>query len=148
MRRLAAMFYDWVLLIAVILVAVTAFTISIDLLLGKNASIEALQHPLLKLLYQAYLLVVAALFYIWFWTHGGQTLGMKVWKLKIVSYKQQNIHFRQALLRFLLAVLSCLPFGLGLFWALFNRDKLSLYDQWSKTCLITIESQTVSSTYE
>jgi len=75
-RRLSAMIYDWMLLIAVILVAVSVFTLSIDMIFGENTSNTILQNPVIKLLYQIYLLSVGSFFYIWFWTHGGQTLGM------------------------------------------------------------------------
>ncbi len=144
LQRLAAMFYDWVLLIAVILVAVTVFTLSVDLLFGNNTSQELLQQTWAKLLYQLYLLAVAALFYGWFWTHGGQTLGMKVWKLKIVGFEYETISIRQSLLRLVYAVISCLPLGLGFFWMLFNKKKLTLYDIWSKSHLVMIEPQKIS----
>ena len=143
-RRLGAIFYDWMLLIAVILVAVTVFTVAIDMLFGSNASQEVLQDPLVKLLYQLYLLLVAGIFYVWFWTHGGQTLGMKVWKIKIVDNNLGTISFKQAMLRLLYAVISCLPLGLGLFWMLFNPQKQTLYDRWSKTQLVMVETRKVN----
>ena len=141
LRRLAAMFYDWVLLTAIILVAVTVFTLSIDLVFGNNTSQNLLQQTWVKLLYQLYLLSVAALFYAWFWTHGGQTLGMKVWKLRITGFEGEKISIRQALLRLLYVLISCLPLGLGFFWMLLNKKKLTLYDIWSKSHLVMLESE-------
>ena len=147
-RRLAAMFYDWVLLVAVILVAVTVFTMTTDLIFGKNTSNDILQVPLAKLFYQLYLGTISGLFYAWFWTHGGQTLGMKVWKLKIVDSTHNSISLKQALIRLFYIVLSCIPFGLGFFWMLFNKQKLTLYDSLSKTQLVIIVPETVSSSAE
>ena len=144
-RRLASIFYDWVLLVAVILVAVTVFTLGVDLLLGKNASQEILQHPVGKLLYQFYLLLVGGLFYIWFWTHGGQTLGMKVWKIKLVDNELKPVTARQATLRLLVAVASCIPLGLGFFWMLFNQQRQTLYDRWSNSQLVETETGSVNS---
>ena len=140
-RRLAVIFYDWVLLSAVILVAVSLFTILTDLLLGKGSSQQLLQTSWIKVLYQLYLLLIGMLFYVWFWTHGGQTLGMKVWKVKIVDNKGNQPGFKQALLHLLLAILTNLPFGLGFIWLVFHAEKQTLYDTWSKTRLIQLEKQ-------
>lgn len=140
-RRLAVMFYDWVLLSAVILVAVTLFTIVADLLLGEGASQQLLQTSWIKVLYQVYLLLIGMLFYLWFWTHGGQTLGMKVWKVKIVDQNGDQPGLKQAFLHLLLAVVTNLPFGLGFIWLLFHPEKQTLYDTWSKTRLIQLENQ-------
>lgn len=144
-RRLAAIFYDWVLLIAVILVAVTLYTVATNLLFGENAAADLLKPLWAKLLYQLYLVSVGCLFYIWFWTHGGQTLGLKVWKLKIVDFNLQPVSTRKALLRLLLAVASCIPLGLGLVWQLFDRQKMTLYDRWSGTQLVSVEHHKVNS---
>ena len=138
------MFYDWVLLTAVHLVAVTVFTMGTDTIFGENTSNDLLQNPLAKLLYQFYLLTVSGLFYAWFWTHGGQTLGMKVWKLKITDEQHNNITFIQAVSRLLYTLLTCIPAGLGFFWMLFNVRKLTLYDSLSKTRLIVTDTKNIS----
>ena len=133
---MAAGFYDSVLLLAIILVAVSLFTIGIELTFGKNASAEMLQNPWIKLLYQLYLIVVSALFFIWFWSNGGQTLGMKVWKLRLINAENHPLTYRQASLRLFMLVITCLPFGIGFFWMLFSGDKRTLYDRWSATQML------------
>ena len=135
-RRIAAGFYDLVLLVAIVLVAVSVFTIAVELMLGKNTSSEILQIPLVKLLYQLYLIGVSALFFIWFWSNGGQTLGMKVWKLRLVNSENQPLNYRQASLRLLMLVITCLPLGIGFLWMLFSNEKKTLYDRWSATRMI------------
>ena len=132
-RRLAAIIYDWLLLIAVILVAVSIFTISIDIIFGDHTSNNLLQNPLTKIIYQLYLVAVGVFFYVWFWTHGGQTLGMKVWKIKVVNLEGKTLSTKQALSHLFFALISCIPFGIGFFWALISQDKRTLYDRWSKT---------------
>ena len=140
MRRLAAIIYDLFLLIAVILVAVSIFTIVVESVAGQSSSGELLENPVILLIYQLYLSVVSALFYIWFWTHGGQTLGLKVWKLKVVDSEHlQQPDMRKALLRLIWAVVTCVPFGIGYIWALFNKERLTLYDQLSGTRLVQLE---------
>ena len=119
-RHFAAMFYDWFLLIAVILVAVTLFTVPVGMLFGSDSTEALLTHPVSKLAYQLYLLSVGLFFYVWFWVHGGQTLGLKVWKLKLINTDGHTPTYRQALLRIMIACITCLPFGFGFFWKLFN----------------------------
>jgi len=135
LRRLAAFFYDLVLLIAIILFAVTVFTLLVDMLFGENAANRVLANPLAKIAYQAYLLAIAVLFYAWFWSHGGQTLGMKVWKLKLFTSAHTEPPFRLALKRVFFAIITCLPMGLGFFWSLFNPQRQTLYDLWTGTVM-------------
>lgn len=138
-RHFAAMFYDWFLLIAVILVAVTAFTLPLDMIFGSDTSTTILNNPIGKTTYQLYLVFVGVIFYLWFWVHGGQTLGLKVWKMKLVRMDGQALSYQQAILRIFLAIITCMPVGIGFFWKLFNNEKLTLYDRWSQTRLIRID---------
>ncbi|PCI21507.1 MAG: hypothetical protein COB62_03300 [Piscirickettsiaceae bacterium] len=124
-RRLAVMLYDGLLIIALFFVATIA-------LLPFNQG-EAFQPN--SLAYSIYLLVVSFLFYGWFWTHGGQTLGLIAWKMHIVSESGQAITWKQALIRFFVAIFSWGILGLGLFWALFNSKKLTWHDIASKSHL-------------
>ncbi|MBT8438916.1 MAG: RDD family protein [Gammaproteobacteria bacterium] len=139
MRRLAAILYDVFLLGAVILVAVSLFTIVVESIAGQSSSGELLQIPWIKVVFQLYLFVVSALFYLWFWTHGGQTLGLKVWKLKVVDNDLCEPDIKKAGLRLVWAIVTCIPFGLGYLWALFNKERLTLYDQLSGTRLVQLE---------
>jgi uncharacterized RDD family membrane protein YckC len=56
-----------------------------------------------------YLLSVCFLFFGWFWTHGGQTLGMRAWKIRLQRTDGKGLGWWQALLRFFLASLWILP---------------------------------------
>lgn len=117
-RRLAAIFYDLCLLFAVCFVATA-------LLLPFNAG-EAFSGD--QFFYSFYLLTVSFIFFGWFWTHGGQTLGMRSWKLAVLTETKQNISWKQALIRFICAILSWLPFGLGFWWVFFNSKKATWHD--------------------
>lgn len=139
-RRLAAITYDLFLLAAVILVAVSLFTVLIDLVGGQGTSGRLLQQDWARLFFQVYLLIVAASFYLWFWHHGGQTLGLKAWKLKVVDQQLQSPGYVSALMRLLLAVITCLPLGLGLLWIFFDPQKQALYERLSGTRLVQLES--------
>ncbi|MFZ2727623.1 MAG: RDD family protein [Methylococcaceae bacterium] len=124
-RRLAAMLYDFLLLIAVLFLATA-------LLLPFNAG-QAFTHQ--QVFYPVYLLIVSFIFYGWFWTHGGQTLGLRAWKLKVLTINQQPISWRLALLRFCTALISWSFFGLGFLWMLIDKDKRAWHDRLSKTAV-------------
>jgi uncharacterized RDD family membrane protein YckC len=83
--------------------------------------------------YQLYLLFIWICFVLWFWTHGGQTLGMRAWKLRLVSLDNQVVGWRQALLRFFCAFISLAPLGLGYWSAIWRFDRLTWHDRLSNT---------------
>ncbi|MCW9056137.1 MAG: RDD family protein, partial [Gammaproteobacteria bacterium] len=84
------------------------------------------------------LFITGFLFYGWFWTHGGQTLGMRTWKLKLVSIDNKPVSWKQALIRYIAALLSWGCFGFGFLWALLNKDKKTWHDMASDTALIQL----------
>ena len=120
LRRLIAMFYDLLLLLALLLIT-TALA-----LLATKGSLHY-HNPF----FRSVLFLVWFLFYTWFWTHGGQTLGMKAWKMRIQTRDGQPITLWQALLRFMVAIPSLALGGLGFFWMLVDRDRMTLYDRFS-----------------
>lgn len=125
-RRLAAMLYDFLLLVA-LLFAATA------LLLPFNSGTAATGSQLW--FYRIYLLSISFLFYGWFWTHGGQTLGLRAWKIKVLTLDKQVISWPQAGLRFVFAVLSWMALGCGFLWILIDKNKRSWHDHLSKTAI-------------
>jgi uncharacterized RDD family membrane protein YckC len=118
-RRLAAIVYDGLLLIGV-LVTATALALGLVVLLVGVKVFEA-HNPLAgNPFFQTYLLLVCFFFYGGFWTHGGQTLGMRAWRLRVQRRDGRGIGWWQALLRFLLGSLWLAPvvslhrlFGVG-----------------------------------
>lgn len=77
---------------------------------------------------QIYLLAVAFIYFGWFWTHGGQTLGLRTWKLKVESVRGNKVTWRQAGIRFLVAILSWSGLGLGFLWVMFDKEARSWHD--------------------
>lgn len=88
-----------------------------------------------QLFYPAYLLLISMLFFVWFWTHGGQTLGMRAWKIELVTTTGGTVDWRCASMRFLAALLSWACFGLGFVWSVFDREGLSWHDKLSASHL-------------
>lgn len=92
-----------------------------------------------KLLWVHILLLLMA-YFVWCWLHGGQTLPMKTWKLKLVNAdRQQPLRPLQAVLRYLLAWPSILLFGLGIFWALADKDRQFLHDRLAGTIIVAAD---------
>jgi len=120
------MFYDSLLLIALWFIA--------TLLLLPFTQGEAVkpENPY----YQLYLLTVTFLFFGWFWTHGGQTLGMRAWRFHVQQADGNTITWPQALIRFIGAIISWLCAGLGFIWILFDGENQAWHDKLSKTYLV------------
>lgn len=126
LRLLMVMTYDFLLLLSALL-----FAAIIPVALNQGEAIQS-GNPIFLL----YLLMVSLFFYGWFWTHGGQTLGMRAWKVYLVGQDQVAITWKQATVRFCVAILSWLCLGLGFLWQWLSKDKLSWHDLMSGTQLI------------
>ena len=117
-RRLAALVYDWILLTAIFFVATVALL----------AFREGKAFPANDPAYSACLILTAVTFFGWFWTHGGQTLGMRAWKIQAIGAAGQSLSWGQALIRSLVAMLGAVFFGLGFLWVLVDSRRRSWQD--------------------
>jgi uncharacterized RDD family membrane protein YckC len=126
-RRLAAMFYDTLLLFSVLLFA------TVVALLVTRGTLDY-HNPF----FRTYLFLMCFLFYAWFWTHGGQTLGMRAWRLRVQRFDGSPITLWQALLRFLAAIPAWAVLGLGYLWILVDKDKLALHDRFSESVIVRL----------
>jgi len=70
------------------------------------------------------------------WRYGGLTIGMRAWRVKLVSGNNAMISWPVCLLRFLTAAVSLAAFGLGFFWALFDKKNRTWHDRAAHTLLI------------
>ncbi len=128
-RRLAAILYDVLVFAAVLLVATLPFV-----LIARGAPTSQVG----QFLFRLYLLAVSFLYFGWFWVHGGQTLGMRAWRLRLINGSGGRISWRQALLRFLGAILSWVPVGAGYLWIVIDHDKRAWHDRISGTRMIVL----------
>jgi len=133
MRRLAAMFYDGLLLVAL------WFLVTALLLAVSGGYMADPDRPLWLLsTLRVSLLLVTFMFFAGFWTHGGQTLGMRAWRLKLISASGDPVTWKQALWRFAAAIPSIGAFGLGLIWMLLDKERCAVHDRLSGTRLILL----------
>lgn len=126
--RIAAMIYESLLVTAVVFVA----SFIIIPVVGE------MHAPWQRHLFQAYILGVLFAYFSAFWLRSGQTLAMKTWRIRLVNADGGTLSFKQAVLRFFLALLGLLLAGAGFWWALFDRDRQFLHDRIVGTRLIRV----------
>ena len=87
-------------------------------------------------MFQAYLAGVAGLYFVWQWAHGGQTLAMKTWRLRLTRANGEPVTARVALARYLLASIGTAALGASYLWPLFDRDRQFLHDRLAGTRIV------------
>ena len=129
-RRLASMLYESMLLLGVL-----ALTFLVPyLILGIGFEIAppgwfAWLH----------IFVVLGAYFVWYWRHQGQTLAMQTWRLQLVDAASgRNLPLARCCLRYVLCWPSVLLFGVGLVWALFDRDRQFLHDRFSGARIVAL----------
>lgn len=131
LRRMAAICYDSLLLFAVLF-----FATAIVLPLNAGQAFTSQQY-----LFPIYLLSICYLYFVWFWTKSGQTLGMKSWKIKLCLNDGRKVGWINAGIRFFAAILSLAFFGIGFLWSLIDKNQLCWHDYLSKTKLYIVRQE-------
>ena len=154
LRRLGALLYDALLLVAVLFFASLLIVVPFNITYG---------HPYYPI-YVIYVYTISFFFLGWFWTHGGQTLGMRAWRIQLQHINGQSITWKWALYRFFSVLVFWFPAAAGyLFlqatykqliyfwivpivvdylWCFLNPDRLAVHDILSRTRLVKIPSVT------
>ena len=131
--RLAAAIYDlfpllalWMLTAALVLFAVHG-----------NVDVA---HPSLgyRLILRAALVAVTAGYFVISWTRGGQTIGMRAWRLRVVDADGSRLPWPRALLRFALALVSLGALGIGFLWCLVDRERRAWHDIAARTAVVRL----------
>lgn len=103
LRRLAALLYEGILLFGVLMAAGLVYGVATDQRHALSGQLGL----------QAFLFVVLGTYFVWFWTHGGQTLAQQTWHIRLVQRNGQPVTRLRAAARYLLAWLWFAP-GLAL----------------------------------
>lgn len=125
-RRLAALCYDLLLL--------TALLAALTLLALVPRGGRAIEPG--TAWFSVGLLASALAFFAWFWTHGGQTLGMAAWRIELRSATGGPVSLKQAVIRFVAAWLSLIAVGLGFVAAAFDTQKRTWHDRLAGTIVV------------
>lgn len=142
-KRLGAMVYDFLLLFAILLVgtAIPSLIFS-DMPLtatpGDGEVVTDIQQTISSNILTVYLCTLIFLFYGWFWRRSGQTLGMQVWHLKVVSKDGNKPSWGQCILRCLVGLISIAAGGMGYWWVWLDKDNRSWHDIASSTKVLQL----------
>ncbi|MFT6270387.1 MAG: putative RDD family membrane protein YckC [Alphaproteobacteria bacterium] len=143
-RRLAAMLYDTLIAVAVGMLAALVIIAFLTVLLENGIlSKQGYEHVSVliqssfyySLIIQVWVVVWVVGFFLWFWKNGGQTLGMRAWRLRIYSlHEETTIGYGRLLLR----LISSLG-GLGTLLVLVDiKSKQSLQDRIAGTQILVL----------
>lgn len=95
--------------------------------------------PLYRNLLRTALLAVTAAYFVSSWARGGQTIGMRAWRLRVTSTDGMPLPWPRALLRFAVALLSLSACGIGFLWCLVDRDRRGWHDLASRSRLVRVD---------
>lgn len=133
LRRFGAMFYDLLVLLALMMVVTSAL-----LPLTGGEAITSARYGGLEHAYRALLLIVIVCFFGLFWTRSGQTVGMVAWRLKIERADGRLMTWSDVLKRLAAAFVALLAAGAGYFWIWIDRDRLAWPDRWTHTRVVVL----------
>ncbi len=130
LRRLLAFLYDSILIIGIYM----SYVILITYLNGS-----ALESQIEKLFLQFSFIFFIFLFYCYFWKfNDGQTLGMQVWRIKLISSENGKISIQRMIFRCFLSLFFSLLFLSNFVFIIFNKERQTLGDYFSKTKLLRV----------
>lgn len=98
-RRMAAFLYEGVLLFGVVMVAGFAYSVATQM---RNAAQGTMG-------LQVFLFLVLGVYFVWFWSRGGQTVATKAWHIRLVDSQGCSVTPLRATFRYLLAWLWFVP---------------------------------------
>ncbi|MEH6583541.1 MAG: RDD family protein [Halioglobus sp.] len=136
-RRLAALVYDTLLVLPIIM-ATVALSMGLRTLIFGGAEGDIHQAEMHPQIVQFIALIAVTGFFSWFWIRSGQTLGMQAWRIKLVSSNGGPVTALQSVRRCLAATLSALCLGLGYWWCLFDPKRRYWHDYLSGTELVLL----------
>jgi len=128
LRRVASLVYEGLMVLAILMVASLPFLLAIP---------DAASGPW-RAVFQLYLAGTVGLYLTWFWTHGGQTVAMRAWKIRLARADGTALDWRRACLRCVLAPPSIGIAGIGVLWALIDRDRQFLHDRMAGTLVVRV----------
>lgn len=145
-RRLLAMIYDTLVATAVGMCAAMVMIVTLMILLksggldlqGYSDPADLIQASFTyKLIIQLWVGAWVVGFFLWFWRRGGQTLGMRAWRLRIYSTIDEPMTWSRLFIR----LISSLG-GLGTLLVLLDfKNKQSLQDRLAKTEVLRLSKE-------
>lgn len=126
--RLLAMLYDAIPLLPItLLVSAVAFALN---------GLRTLTHPAAFVLMWFAIWLACGAYFVLSWGRGGQTMGMRPWRLRVVAANGQKATLSALWSRYAVATLSLAVAGIGLLWSLLDRERRTWHDLASGTRLV------------
>lgn len=139
LRRLAAMFYDVWLILAIWFVAIALLMLIKFIVFGAPEGNERMLGGTWRLPTFLLMLLTTLYFFAYFWIKNQQTLAMQTWRIQIVDETTgKAISWKQAYIRFFAACLSFALLGMGYWWVILDKEGKSWHDYLSGTRLILL----------
>ncbi len=134
-RRIAAMVYDSLPVVAIWILAAAVWIGLVEWLLpSQRAAIETMgRWAVGNWAFRAWLLAAAFFYFGLSWRRGGQTIGMRAWRIRVVAADGGAPTWAALCLRFIVAIASLGTAGLGYAWALVDRERRTWHDIASRT---------------
>ena len=132
--RMLAMMYDLFPVLALWMLASAAFTFGYYLA-GHSARQNIAPFSPLQLALWVVCWLLAGSYAVWSWRRGGQTLGMRPWRLRVIRMDGGRPTWGALAKRYAVATVSLLAAGAGFWWAWLDRDRLAWHDRASGTRL-------------
>jgi uncharacterized RDD family membrane protein YckC len=132
-RRVAALAYDALLCVALLMI----FT-ALAMLLTHGQAITTRNVGSLAYLYRLGLVGVVAAYFVICCARTGHTLGMRAWRLALVTPSGQPVGAGRILWRFLVATPAWLLAAAGVFWIWLDPQGLALQDRISVTRVVVL----------
>lgn len=136
-RRLGALLYDGVLVLALWLIVTVIHLAFIRGVLSQPVDAVG-STPLAVWSLRLLLLISVTLFFSFFWFRGGMTLGMQAWRLRVQTQNGHPITLKQSLIRCATAWLSLAALGIGYGWVLIDKQRRSWPDIASNTYTVIL----------
>lgn len=136
--RLLALLYDLWPVLALWMLLSLGFTLGYTFLGHHDPHRNIAPFSVLQLLLWGLSWAVAGAYAVLSWRRGGQTLGMRPWRIKLVAADGGVPGLRALWLRYAVGTLSLLAGGLGFWWAWWDRERLTWHDRASGTRLLRL----------
>ncbi len=124
-RKLVAWVYDLLGSLAVFILALLvgkliSFLITLPWSVSSETISNYLSHSPLWFIYLA---ASVQYYYVWCWVKGGQTIGMRTWRLKLCKPNGDLLSWKEAYIRSFLSL-----GGLSQLWGLIDENNRGLHD--------------------
>jgi uncharacterized RDD family membrane protein YckC len=128
--RLLALMYDLLPMIPLLMITSAVF-----LWINGGKTVES--RPLMAVVEFATMWLLVGAYFVLSWGRGGQTMGMRPWRLRVLAADGKPASWRTLWLRYAVA---CLTPVVGMLWTLVDSERRALYDIAASTAFVRLQA--------